>query len=199
MSLARYERVPAADVSANTYRGEVIGNKTDAAVYVVGTTKSLVAYLKGILAGMVQGTSTLNTRVAMSATAVMVNGDTIFTIAGGAILVEALYSECVVTGNTTASTVQYSLTHAVMGDVTISAASGSVASSPAGSVVTLQTTALNTAALYASEGATIIATGPSKILLQPGILTVVIGTGSTTSTWRHWIRYQPMAVGVTVV
>ncbi len=41
--------LPSADSTANTYISEVVGNKTDAAVTTVGTTKSLVAYAKGIL------------------------------------------------------------------------------------------------------------------------------------------------------
>jgi hypothetical protein len=41
--------VPTADVETNTNMRDVIGNKTDAAVTTVGTTKSLMAYLKGAL------------------------------------------------------------------------------------------------------------------------------------------------------
>jgi hypothetical protein len=177
---------------------DVVGIKTDAAVYTVGTTKTLVAYLKGVLAAVTAGTQSLQERVAVSATAVMVNGDTIFTVAGGPIEIVGLWSECVTANDGTASTLQYSVTHATLGAVTISGASGSLASVGAGSHVTLQTTALNTAALLATEGATIHATGPSKILMQPGTITIVIGTGSTTGTWKHYLRYKPMAVGVTV-
>ena len=210
----RQWRKPVADVTDNVYARDVIGNKTDAAVGTGTTTKSIMAYTKGILedtgttlpatlatilAGIITGTGGIGERVATSATAVMVNGDTIFTIAGGPIEVLALFSECITDNDATASTVQYSFTDAVMGAATISAASGSIASSPIGSMVTCQLTALSTAALYASEGATIYSTGPSKILLQPGAITVVIGVGSTTGTWKHYLRYKPYAVGVTVV
>lgn len=41
--------LPAADTTANTTFAEVIGNKGDAAVTTVGTTKSIMAYAKGIL------------------------------------------------------------------------------------------------------------------------------------------------------
>jgi len=41
--------VPSADSTDNVYERDVIGNKTDAAVTSVGTTKSLMAYVKGIL------------------------------------------------------------------------------------------------------------------------------------------------------
>ena len=41
--------VPTADAATNTVERDVVGNKTDAAVTAVGTTKSVVAYSKGIL------------------------------------------------------------------------------------------------------------------------------------------------------
>lgn len=41
--------VPAADATTNANERDVIGNKTDAAVTAVGTTKSLMAYLKGLI------------------------------------------------------------------------------------------------------------------------------------------------------
>jgi hypothetical protein len=41
--------VPSADSTANTLMRDVAGNKTDAAVTTVGTTKSIVAYVKGLL------------------------------------------------------------------------------------------------------------------------------------------------------
>jgi len=191
--------VPTADATTNTNERDVIGNKTDAAVGAVTTTKSLMGYLKGVLNAVTAGTLSVQERVALSATAVMVNGDTIFTVAGGPIEIVGLWSECVTANDGTASTLQYSVTHATLGDVTISGASGSLASVAAGSHVTLQSTALNTAALLSTEGATIHATGPSKILMQPGAIKVVIGVGSTTGTWKHYLRYKPMAVGVTVV
>lgn len=190
--------VPTADVADNGFINDVIGNKTDAAVGAVTTTKSLMGYLKGVLNAVTAGTLSIQERVAVSATAVMVNGDTIFTVAGGPIEIVGLWSECVTANDGTASTLQYSVTHATLGDVTISGASGSLASVAAGSHVTLQSTALNTAALLSTEGATIHATGPSRILMQPGAIKVVIGTGSTTGTWKHYLRYKPMAVGVTV-
>lgn len=43
------QAVPTADTSTNALERDVVGNKTDAAVNAVGTTKSLMAYLKGLL------------------------------------------------------------------------------------------------------------------------------------------------------
>ncbi len=42
-------RVQDADATTNQYDRDPIGNKTDAAVVAVGTTKSIIAYVKGIL------------------------------------------------------------------------------------------------------------------------------------------------------
>lgn len=193
-----YFDVPTADATTDTTIRDVVGRKTDAAVGAVTTTKSLMAYLKGVLNAVTTGALSVQERVAVSGTKVMVNGDTLFTVAGGPIEIEGLWSECVTDNDGTASTLQYSVTHATLGDVTISNASGSLASVGAGSHVTLQMTALSTAALLSTEGATIHATGPSKILMQPGAIKAVIGTGSTTGTWKHYLRYKPMAVGVTV-
>ena len=44
--------VPTADTTDNAYSRDVVGNKEDAAVTTVGTTKSLVAYSKGILSSL---------------------------------------------------------------------------------------------------------------------------------------------------
>ena len=41
--------VPTADATTNAYERDAVGNKTDAAVTTVGTTKSLMAYIKGLL------------------------------------------------------------------------------------------------------------------------------------------------------
>lgn len=197
----RFFKKGVADGTANKYSSDVIGDKTDAAVTTATTTKSIMAYVKGLLslAATGAGVDIYAPRTVESAAAVMVNGDTLFTIAGGPIEIIHLMSVCVTDNDETASTLQYSYTHAALGAATISAACGSLASVAAGSFVTLQKTALNTAALLATEGATIASTGPSTIILQPGVIKAVIGVGSTTGTWKHYLTYRPLASGVTVV
>lgn len=138
-------------------------------------------------------------QVAVSATKVMVNGDTIFTVAVAPILILGLASVCVTANNTTASTLQYSVTPAIGAAAqTISAASGSLISAAAGASVTLAGTALSTAAFLNANGVGLIA-NPGTIFCPAGIITVVIGVGSTTGTWKHYIRYKPMNSGGTVV
>lgn len=194
----RIYRAAKTDSTDTQYMRDAVGSKGDAAVTTSGTTSSLMAYIKGLLNRAV-AVDVYLPRTVVSATAVMVNGDTLFTVAGGPIEIVHLMSECITANDATASTLQYSVTHATLGAVTISGASGSLGSAAIGSFVTLQKTALNTAALLATEGATISSTGPSTIIMLPGIIKAVIGTGSTTGTWKHYLTYRPLATGVTVV
>lgn len=80
-------------------------------------------------------------QVAYKSAAVMTNGDTLFTISGGPILVEALWSECVTANDATASTLQYSSTPTTGSAQTISGASASLAEAAAGASVSLIGTA----------------------------------------------------------
>lgn len=194
----RFHIVPSVDATTNSFMRDTIGAKTDTANTTVGDTSSLMRYVKALVNRSAVG-DYYQPRSVKSAAAVMVNGDTLFTVAGGPIEIIHLMSVCVTANDATASTLQYSVTHATLGAVTISAACGSLAEAAIGSFVTLQKTALNTAALLATEGATISSTGPSAIIMLPGLITAVIGVGSTTGTWQHYITYRPLATGVTVV
>lgn len=60
-AIAAQLTVPSADVSTNTNERDVIGNKTDAATYTPTTTKSLMAYLKGLVNGTILATGTFTT------------------------------------------------------------------------------------------------------------------------------------------
>ena len=143
----------------------------------------------------------LNIGSAASATAVMVNGDAIFTITGGPIAIVQLQSVCITSNDATASTMQYSSDPTVGSDKTISGASASLASATAGSTVTMNQTALTTApdiVTAANGGAPLGANVANHIIVQAGTIDVVIGVGSTTGTWKHYIAYIPLAPGVTV-
>src|SRR5882762_3650440 len=74
--------------------------------------------------------------------AVMVNATTIFTIAGGPILLTQLISECVTANNATASTLQWSLTPTGLSAQTFSAATASLASAAVGTLVEVNFTSL---------------------------------------------------------
>lgn len=70
--------VPAADATANAEVRDVVGNKTDAAVTTVGTNKSLMAYVKGLLGKSViksiqYGVVVISTGTSATATITSVN------------------------------------------------------------------------------------------------------------------------------
>ena len=136
-----------------------------------------------------------------SATAVMVNGNTLFTIANGPIQILALQSVCITANDATASTLQYSSSPTVGSAKTISAASATLANATAGSTVTLNQTSLATApdiVTAANGGVAILPNVANNMIVQAGTITAVIGVGSTTGTWKHYIRFRPLAPGVTV-
>ncbi len=138
--------------------------------------------------------------VAVSATAILANGTTIFTISGGPIQILSLVSECVVGGDSAAATVQYSATVTGLSAQTLSAASGSTANAAAHATVTLIGTALSTAAVYNSKGANLGMSPPGGIVIPVGVITTVIGgADTTTGTWRHLLRYKPLVAGARVI
>jgi len=189
-TIAANMTVPSADATANVLERDVIGNKTDASVYFPATTKSVEAYAKGA--------ADLQEQTVVSATAVMVTGSTIFTVTGGPIQLLSLVSECVTTNDGTASTLQYRSAPTVGSATTFSAASASLASVAAGASVVLQGLTLATAPIVNASGAGIFGVGNSGIYVPAGTITIVIAVGSTTGTWRHLLRYRPLAKSVSV-
>lgn len=150
---------------------------------------------------MIRGSGYLGNQSASGGTAVMVNGNTIFTVAGGPIAIFQLQSVCITSNDITASTLQYSSSPTVGSAKTISGASASLASATAGTTVTMNQTALTTApdiVTAANGGVPLGANVANMIIVQAGTITVVIGVGSTTGTWKHYISYIPLAPGVTV-
>lgn len=140
--------------------------------------------------------------VAVSGTKVMVNADVLFTIAGGPVQILSLHSECISANDATASTLQYQSVPTVGSAQTISGASATLASATAGSTVRLAPTALSTAPVIvaASAGGVQLGTNVANFInVNPGTIKAVIGVGSTTGTWKHYLRYVPLAQGVTVV
>lgn len=132
----------------------------------------------------------------VSATKVMVNNDVIFTAVGDVQILN-LYSKCVTANNATASTLQYSITPTIGTATTISGASATLASAVAGTVVALVGDAFATAPTVNATGVALSQTARG-VLLPDGTLKLVIGVGSTTGTWKHYIRYRPLEPGAYV-
>ncbi|MGH8743192.1 MAG: hypothetical protein ACREUY_02845 [Burkholderiales bacterium] len=140
-------------------------------------------------------------KVTVNAAATMVNNQTAFTIAGGPIQIIELLSECITDNNSTASTLQWRSNPTVGTATTVSGATTTLASIVAGATIRLAPTALSTApviALASAGGVQIGTNVANRITIQPGTIQMVIGVGSTTGTWRHYLRYKPLSTGVTV-
>lgn len=128
--------------------------------------------------------------------AIVSNGLDIFTISGGPILIYQIGSLCITANNGTASTFQYQADGTDGSATTISGASASLANKAAGTIVTAVPGTLATGAAVYDNGVGLGTNLP--IVVPAGILEVVVGTGSTTGTWRHFLRYAPLTTGVTV-
>ena len=137
------------------------------------------------------------TKTVMTTAATMVNGTDIFTISGGPILILQIGALCVTANDATASTLQYRADGTAGGTVTITGASASLASAAAGAIVAAVPGTLATAPAVYADGVGIA--GTVGIIVPAGIIEIVVGVGSTTGTWRHFIRYQPLCIGGDVV
>lgn len=128
--------------------------------------------------------------------AIMSAGLAIFNVVGD-VQILSLISECYTTNDATASTLQYSFTSSNTTSATLSGASTSLASLTAGYAIGLQAaTALTTAPLISSNNAGVVLnTNPRGVRVPTGTLKLVIGVGSTTGTWKHYIRWEPLEQG----
>ena len=131
-----------------------------------------------------------------STPAVLSNGMTIFTVSGP-IEILALDAECVTANDATASTLQWQSAPTAGAAATFSGASASLANAAAGASVNLVGTALSTAPTVTANGPALGANG-RPIYCPAGKIKAVVGVGSTTGTWRHVMRYRPLARGAVV-
>lgn len=139
--------------------------------------------------------SVLTTTVKKAA-ATLVNGTTLFTIEGGPIRIKELFALCITANDITASTLQFSADGTVGAATTISGASASLASAIAGTIVATVPGTLATAPAIYTAGVGIA--GTVDIIVPAGIITSVVGIGSTTGTWEIYMKYEPLANNVKV-
>jgi hypothetical protein len=131
----------------------------------------------------------------------MVNGQVVFTIQGGPIQILNLMSTCISANGATASTLQWKSNPTQGTATTFSGASASLANATVGTTVLLTPTALSTAPTVVAGGSGGVQLGlvaQNHITVLEGTITIVIGVGSTTGTWRHSLYFVPMAPGVVV-
>ncbi|MDD4971844.1 MAG: hypothetical protein PHT07_20660 [Paludibacter sp.] len=133
--------------------------------------------------------------VASTTPKVMVTGDIIFNTIGD-VLVYAMLSECYTANDATASTIQYSVTNnTTTTSQTISAASASLANAAKGVSTLTQLGALtNAPAISNASGVGAFPWGAIRVAGNSSIKTV-IGVGSTTGTWKHYVRWEPLENG----
>jgi hypothetical protein len=131
--------------------------------------------------------------------AVMTNGLSIFNTIGD-VLIFALLSECYTANGATASTLQYtSLNNTTSTTGNISGASASLANAAQGVVVTAQLGAItNAPTVSTAAGVGVFPWGAVRVP-NNSTIKLVIGVGSTTGTWAHYIHYQPLQDGAIVV
>jgi len=130
---------------------------------------------------------------------VMVNGDVLFTTTGD-VLIYAMLSECYTANDATASTLQYvGLNNTTSVASNISAASVSLANAPKGaSLLAILGAITNAPVLSTASGIGAFPWGAVRVPANTSIK-LVIGVGSTTGTWKHYIRYEPLESGATIL
>jgi hypothetical protein len=113
-------------------------------------------------------------------------------------VLEQLYSYCNTVCDATAATLQWSADGDVGAAATFTGASASLASFAAGGVVACNFVALTTAPIITgTAGVTLKST--AGIIVPAGIITIVVGSGPTTGTFLHYLRFTPMSTSSNVL
>lgn len=132
--------------------------------------------------------------------AVLVNGTTIFRINGGPIIVTDLISYSTTLCDGTASTLQWSADGDVGAATTFTGASASLAAFAAGGAIVCSFVALSTAPIITGVTGVVLSGAVSTgVVIPAGIITTVVGVGSTTGKFLHYLRYKPMSSNSVVV
>ena len=136
---------------------------------------------------------------AKTSPAVMTNGLSIFNVSGD-VLVFAIFSECYTANGATASTLQYTSTNNTTTTTgNMSGASASLANAAVGVSTIAQLGAVtNAPTLTTASGVGVFPWGAIRL---PGDSTIklVIGVGSTTGTWVHYVHWQPIEDGAIII
>ena len=136
---------------------------------------------------------------AKTTAAVMTNGLEVFTTTGD-VLVFAVLSECYTANGATASTLQYSATNNTTStSQTMSGTSASLANAAQGVSVIAQLGALSNAPTVSNAAG--VGVFPWGAVRVPGgsSIKLVVGVGSTTGTWKHYLHWQPLEQGAVVI
>ncbi len=169
----------------------------------VADTSQVVANRAGSILERQQDMIDQAEKSVITGAALLVDGTTVFTIAGGPIKVLDLVSYVIVGGDSTAATLKWNADGTVGAATDFTAASSALTSLAAGGIVYCNFTTLATAPVITQTAGVALA-GPTTstgggIYLPAGIIKMVIGSGPTvTATYAHYLRYRPLSTGVTV-
>ena len=183
-----YHDVPTADAETDTVMRDVVGRKTDAAVNDVAVTKSLMAYLKGIVNQANRTTAAKN--VASVATA------NLFTVATGPIRLLGIAGHITTAIAVAANATK--LVHTSTGGAAIDlCAALDVTGSAVRKLLTITGTKANAMALSTDEGV-IVGNLATPLILTPGILSLNCAA-STTGVIDWYVLYEPLAPGAKMI
>lgn len=136
--------------------------------------------------------------IVTTSTAIMSNGLQLFTVSGGDIQIVYLASECYTANNATASTVTYSATNA-RGTISITGTSPSLANAAIGTTINNALNSLTAApTLSGVTGASVNVTSNSIRLTSGTTISLTVAVGSTTGTWKHYLKYRRIENGAIV-
>lgn len=132
--------------------------------------------------------------------ATLITGTTIFNVKNGPVIITELVSFCIAACDTTAATLQWSADGDVGAAATFTGASASLASFAAGGAIVCSFAALTTAPIITGTAGVVLASVKTNLILVPaGIITSTVGSGPTTGTFTHYMRYRPLTPLATVV
>jgi hypothetical protein len=134
-----------------------------------------------------------------STPATLVNGTTIFRVIGGPIIIQQLTSYCITVCDSTASTLLWSADGDVGAATPFTAACASLASFAAGGAIICSFATISTAPALATAGVGLSGTTANGINVPAGIITTTIGSGPTTGTFLHFMRFMPLSPAAYVI
>jgi len=124
----------------------------------------------------------------------LITGTTIFRVVGGPIIITQLMSYCVTSCDTTAATFKWTADGDVGAATDFTGATTSIASFAAGGVIYCNFATLATAPVFTqTAGVALSGVSTTGVIVPAGIITTTIGSGPTTGTFLHYMRYTPMS------
>jgi hypothetical protein len=121
----------------------------------------------------------------------------LFVVAGGPIIIKNIFGLCTLANNTNASTLKFTMAATTGGAVDMSAASATLASAVAGTMLTITGTFINATAINVPP---IVLEGSQAGVVTSAVGTIqaIVGTAAVTGSWIFGISYAPLVPGATV-